>query len=139
MSTQRFTPEFKEEAVKQVTERGYSVAEVFAWFGVSSHSLYKQVKTFTGLSLSPGFYCANYGLCLSARARDWVATSGRRTYPFLASWLRQVAHPLRAAAGYALRLAQAGFLIDISAICRQVLLAGLKQICATKPFLKINN
>ncbi|MCG9042158.1 transposase, partial [Laribacter hongkongensis] len=28
MSTQRFTPEFKEEAVKQVTERGYSVAEV---------------------------------------------------------------------------------------------------------------
>ncbi|MCG9042124.1 transposase, partial [Laribacter hongkongensis] len=30
MSTQRFTPEFKEEAVKQVTERGYSVAEVSA-------------------------------------------------------------------------------------------------------------
>ena len=28
MSTQRFTPEFKEEAVKQVTERGYSVAEI---------------------------------------------------------------------------------------------------------------
>ncbi|MBA8737591.1 transposase, partial [Chromobacterium violaceum] len=25
MSTPRFTPEFKEEAVKQVTERGYSV------------------------------------------------------------------------------------------------------------------
>ncbi len=24
MSTQRFTPEFKEEAVKQVVERGYS-------------------------------------------------------------------------------------------------------------------
>jgi transposase len=30
MSTQRFTPEFKEDAVKQVLERGYSVAEVGA-------------------------------------------------------------------------------------------------------------
>ncbi len=44
MSTQRFTPEFKEEAVKQVTERGYSVAEVSARLGVSSRSLYKWVK-----------------------------------------------------------------------------------------------
>ena len=44
MSTQRFTPEFKEEAVKQVTELGYSVAEVSARLGVSSHSLYKWVK-----------------------------------------------------------------------------------------------
>ena len=47
MSTQRFTPEFKEEAVKQVTERGYSVAEVAARLGVSSHSLYKWVKAVT--------------------------------------------------------------------------------------------
>ena len=30
MSTQRFTPEFKEEAVKQVVERGYSVPDVAA-------------------------------------------------------------------------------------------------------------
>lgn len=30
MSTQRFTPEFKEEAVKQVLERGYPVATVAA-------------------------------------------------------------------------------------------------------------
>ena len=28
MNTQRFTPKYKEEAVKQVTERGYSVAEI---------------------------------------------------------------------------------------------------------------
>lgn len=28
MGTPRFTPEFKEEAVRQITERGYSVAEV---------------------------------------------------------------------------------------------------------------
>ena len=45
MSTQRFTPEFKEEAVRQVVNRGYSVAEVSARLGVSSHSLYKWVKT----------------------------------------------------------------------------------------------
>lgn len=47
MSTQRFTPEFKEEAVKQVTERGYSVAEVSAQLEVSSDSLYKWVKAVT--------------------------------------------------------------------------------------------
>ena len=45
MSTQRFTPEFKEEAVRQVVDRGYTVAEVSARLGVSSHSLYKWVKT----------------------------------------------------------------------------------------------
>lgn len=47
MSTQRFTPEFKEEAVKQVLERGYPVATVAARLGVSSHSLYKWVKAVT--------------------------------------------------------------------------------------------
>ncbi len=44
MSTQRFTPEFKEEAVRQVIDRKYSVAEVSARLGVSTHSLYKWVK-----------------------------------------------------------------------------------------------
>jgi transposase len=47
MSTQRFTPEFKQEAVRQVVDRGYSVAEVSARLGVSSHSLYKWVKVVT--------------------------------------------------------------------------------------------
>lgn len=28
MSNQRYSPEFKDEAVRQITERGYSVAEV---------------------------------------------------------------------------------------------------------------
>jgi len=45
MSTQRFTPEFKQEAVRQVVDRGYSVAEVSARLGVSSHSLYQWVKS----------------------------------------------------------------------------------------------
>lgn len=44
MGTERFTPEFKEEAVRQIVERGYSVAEVSARLGVSAHSLYKWVK-----------------------------------------------------------------------------------------------
>ena len=44
MSSQRYTPEFKDEAVRQVVERGYSVAEVSERLGVSSHSLYKWVK-----------------------------------------------------------------------------------------------
>jgi transposase len=47
MSSQRFTPEFKEEAVRQVVERNYSVAEVSARLGVSAHSLYKWVKAVT--------------------------------------------------------------------------------------------
>lgn len=47
MSAERFTPEFKEEAVCQIVERGHSVAEVSARLGVSAHSLYKWVKAVT--------------------------------------------------------------------------------------------
>jgi transposase len=45
MSNQRFTPEFKDEAVRQVVERGYSVKDVAERVGVSAHSLYKWVKS----------------------------------------------------------------------------------------------
>ncbi|HCI6733172.1 TPA: transposase [Klebsiella variicola subsp. variicola] len=41
MGTPRFTHEFKEEAVRQITERGYSIADVSERLGVSAHSLYK--------------------------------------------------------------------------------------------------
>ncbi|EOH3176279.1 MULTISPECIES: IS3 family transposase [Enterobacter cloacae complex] len=44
MGTPRYTPEFKEEAVRQITERGYSVAEVSDRLGVSAHSLYKWLR-----------------------------------------------------------------------------------------------
>lgn len=47
MSSHRFTPECKEEAVRQVVERGYSVSEVSARLGDSTHSLYKWVKAVT--------------------------------------------------------------------------------------------
>ena len=36
----RFTEEFKLEAVKQVAERGFGVADVAKRLGVSTHSLY---------------------------------------------------------------------------------------------------
>jgi len=44
MTSQRYSPEFKDEAVRQIIERGYTVAEVSERLGVSSHSLYKWVK-----------------------------------------------------------------------------------------------
>jgi len=44
MSGQRYTPEFKDEAVRQVLERGYSVADISERLGVSVHSLYKWVN-----------------------------------------------------------------------------------------------
>lgn len=45
MSKQRYTPEFKDEAVRQVVERGYRVAEVAERLGVSTNSLHKWVKS----------------------------------------------------------------------------------------------
>lgn len=44
MSSVRYTTEFKDEAVRQVVERGHSVAEVAERLGVSSHSLYNWVN-----------------------------------------------------------------------------------------------
>ena len=44
MSSQRFAPEFKNEAVRQIVERGHPVSEVAERLGVSAHSLYKWVK-----------------------------------------------------------------------------------------------
>ncbi len=44
MSNQRSSPEFKDEAVCQIIDRRYSVAEVSERLGGSAHSLYKWVK-----------------------------------------------------------------------------------------------
>lgn len=44
MSNQRFSPEFKDEAVRQIVDRGYSVPKVSERLGVSAHSLYMWVK-----------------------------------------------------------------------------------------------
>ena len=44
MSSQRYSPEFKEETARQIVDRGYSVADVSKRLGVSTQSLYKWVK-----------------------------------------------------------------------------------------------
>lgn len=46
MSRQRYTEEFKIEAIKQVTERGHPVSEVAARLGVSAYSLYQWRKRY---------------------------------------------------------------------------------------------
>ena len=46
MSNKRYPEEFKIEAVKQITERGYPVVEVATRIGVSQHSLYEWVKRY---------------------------------------------------------------------------------------------
>ncbi|BDP31454.1 transposase [Vibrio vulnificus] len=46
MTSLRYPEEFKIEAVKQVTDRGRSVAEVSRNLGVSSHSLYAWLKRY---------------------------------------------------------------------------------------------
>ena len=40
MGKPRFTEEFKIYAIKQITERGYSVVDVLKRQGVNTHSLY---------------------------------------------------------------------------------------------------
>jgi transposase len=46
MSGKRYPEEFKIEAVKQVVDRGYSVADVAKRLDVTTHSLYTWIKKF---------------------------------------------------------------------------------------------
>lgn len=46
MSSKRYTDEFKIEAVRQVTERGFKVAEVADRLGITTHSLYAWLRKF---------------------------------------------------------------------------------------------
>lgn len=46
MSSKRYPEEFKLEAVRQVVDRGYPVAEVSSRLGVTTHSLYAWVKKY---------------------------------------------------------------------------------------------
>ena len=47
MTKGKFADEFKEEAVKQVIERGYTVGDVAKRSGISVQSLYKWVKVYS--------------------------------------------------------------------------------------------
>ena len=46
MGKAKFSDDFKRDAVHQIVERGYPVAEVSKRLGVSTHSLYEWVKKF---------------------------------------------------------------------------------------------
>ncbi len=50
MSKIHFSEDFKRDAVSQITERGYPVAEVSRRLGVSQHSLYAWKKKFGSAS-----------------------------------------------------------------------------------------
>ena len=46
MSSKRYPEEFKIEAVKQVVDRGHSVADVAGRLGMTTHSLYAWIKKY---------------------------------------------------------------------------------------------
>ncbi len=46
MSSKRYPEEFKIEAVKQITEKGHSVAEVAGRLGATTDSLYAWIKRY---------------------------------------------------------------------------------------------
>ena len=48
MKGMRYSDEFRSEAVKQITERGYSVADIAKSLGVSTKSLYKWRREMSG-------------------------------------------------------------------------------------------
>lgn len=54
MGKPRFTEEFKIDAIKQITERGYSVADVSKLLGGSTHSLYGSIKRYANPSGNVG-------------------------------------------------------------------------------------
>ena len=54
MSKGNFSDDFKRDAVLQITERGYPVAEVSGRLGVSPHSLYAWKKKFSKPTKSGG-------------------------------------------------------------------------------------
>ena len=46
MSSKRYPEEFKVQAVRQVSERGHSVAEIASRLGMTTHSLYAWIKKY---------------------------------------------------------------------------------------------
>ena len=48
MGQSGFTEDFKTDAIKQITERGHSIADVSQRLGVSTHSLYAWIKRQAG-------------------------------------------------------------------------------------------
>jgi len=70
MTNQRYSPEFKDEAVRQIVDRGYSVAEVSKRLGVSAHSLLFIVHITLIETLSSGRFCLVSSDCRSEGIRS---------------------------------------------------------------------
>jgi transposase len=71
-----FSDEFKRDAVAQITERGYPVAEVSRRLGVSQHSLYEWKKKFLKSSSSSG----EDGQAAEIRRFMWETKSTNRAF-----------------------------------------------------------
>ena len=54
MGKANFTDEFKRDAVRQITDRGYPVSEVSQRLGVSAHSLYEWKKKYASVVAKDG-------------------------------------------------------------------------------------
>lgn len=65
MSGKRYPEEFKTEAVKQVVDRGYSVASVATRLDITTHSLYAWIKKY-GLKWHTEFGHLNRGDMLTS-------------------------------------------------------------------------
>lgn len=75
MGTPRFTPDFKEEAFKQVTERGYSVQ-----FRCCQHDGKLALAARLIDLLHPGQTHTQH---IATKTTDWGAVGGRRRRPAL--------------------------------------------------------
>lgn len=64
MGKPNFSDEFKRDAVAQITERGYPVAEASQRLGVSTHSLYAWKRQFAKI--------VSGDVPLSGRAAQWL-------------------------------------------------------------------
>lgn len=54
MSGKRYSEEFKREAIKQITEGGYAVADVARRLGTTTHSLYAWLKKYDSQAKQTG-------------------------------------------------------------------------------------
>ena len=71
MSGKRYPEEFKTEAVKQVVDRGYSVASVATRLDITTHSLYDQANPPTTASFLCAYRDTEHGCKYRAQIRRW--------------------------------------------------------------------
>ncbi len=70
MSGQRYTEEFKIEAVKQVTDRGHSVADVADRLGVTNHSGFQ--SSFRRMGHQPNFFAPCFNTLSYDILNEWL-------------------------------------------------------------------